>query len=163
MISARLVELIQNHAPQLAADTVSDLLTNDRTGSFRGVPRHDLEARIFRIYNHLGDWIAAGHGFAEAEFEEWGRRRFGQGVPLSEILYAVLVMKQHLSRYIGEHGLLDAAFPRSDQDYVLPMHLHSLQELNGMVGSFFDRGLYHLARGYESALAGQPPAPATQS
>ena len=82
MISAHLVELIQNHAPQLTAETVADLATNPLTPSFRQVPKLDLEGRIFNVYNHLGDWIAAGHGFAEAEFEEWGRRRFDQGIPL---------------------------------------------------------------------------------
>lgn len=151
MISARLVELIQNHAPQLTSDTVADLLSNERTPSFRQVPRLDLEGRIFRVYNHLGDCLAAGQRFAETEFEEWGRRRFGQGMPLSEIVYAVLIIKQHLSRYISEHGLIEAAFPRTETDYVLPMHLHSLQELNGMVSHFFDRALYHLTRGYETA------------
>jgi hypothetical protein len=158
MIAARLVELIQNHAPQLTSDTVADLIANPRTPSFRQVAKLDLEGRIFNVYNHLGDWIAAGHAFAEEEFEEWGRRRFGQGIPLSEIVYAILVIKQHLSRYIREHGLLEAAFPRAEQDYVLPMHLHSLQELNGMVGSFFDRALYHLARGHESASSQRPAA-----
>jgi hypothetical protein len=158
MISARIVELIQNHAPQLTTDTVADLLTNEHTPSFRRAAPLDLEGRIFRIYNHLGDWIAAGQGFAEAEFEEWGRKRFGQGIALSEIVYAILVMKQHLSRYVSEHGLIEAAFPRTEQDYVLPMHLHSLQELNGMVNHFFDRALYHLAKGYEMAAARRPAA-----
>ncbi len=86
----------------------------------------------------------------QAEFEEWGRRRFGQGIPLSEIIYAVIVLKQHLRRYIRENGLVDAAFPRVEGDYVLPMHMHSLQELNAQVGDFFDKAVYHLARGYES-------------
>ena len=158
MISARLVELIQNHAPQLTSETVADLISDPHTPAFRNAPRLDLESRIFRVYSHLGGWISAGHGFAEAEFEEWGRRRFGQGIPLSEIIYAVLVMKRHLSRYIRDHGLLEAAFPRTEQDYVLPMHLHSLQELNGMVGSLFDRALFHLARGYEAAAAPGPAA-----
>jgi len=158
MISARLVELIQNHAPHLTSDTVDDLLKNEHTPSFRQVPRLDLEGRVFRVYNHLGDWIAAGQGFAEAEFEDWGRRRFGQGLPLSEIVYAILILKQHLGRYIRDHGLIEAAFPRVEQDYVLPMHLHSLQELNGMVSNFFDRALYHLARGYEAAATQRPTA-----
>lgn len=158
MISARLVELIQNHAPHLTSDTVDDLLANEHTPSFRHVPRLELESRVFRVYNHLGDWIAAGQGFAEAEFEEWGRRRFGQGLPLSEIVYGVLILKQHLGRYIRDHGLIEAAFPRVEQDYVLPMHLHSLQELNAMVSNFFDRALYHLARGYEAAATRRPTA-----
>jgi hypothetical protein len=151
MISARLVELIQNHAPQLTADTVNDLLTNEHTTSFRKVPRLEIENRVFRIYNHLGDCIAANQSFAKAEFEDWGRKRFGQGISLSEIVYSVIVIKAHLSRYIRDHGLLDAAFPRTEADYVLPMHLHSLQELNHMVSGFFDQALYHLMLGYEAA------------
>jgi hypothetical protein len=160
MISARLVELIQNHAPHLTSDTVDDLLTNERTTSFRQVPRRDLESRIFRVYNHLGDCISAGGGFAETEFEEWGRKRFGQGIAMSEILYAVLIIKQHLTRYTRDHGLIEASFPRIEADYVLPMHLHSLQELNAMLSEFFDRAVYHLARGYERAAEARSAPPA---
>jgi hypothetical protein len=63
----------------------------------------------------------------------------------------VIILKQHLRRYIRENGLVDAAFPRVEQEYVLPMHLHSLQELNFTVGVFFDEAIYNLARGYEAA------------
>jgi hypothetical protein len=158
MISARLVELIQNHAPRLTADIVSDLISNPHTRGFQAVPRLELEARIFRVYDHLGDWIAAGpDSVAEAEFEEWGRRRFGQGIALSEIVYAIILLKAHLSRYIQDHGLIDSSFPTTEADYVLPMHMHSLQELNRMVSLFFDRALYHLTLGFESAAANRPP------
>ena len=61
------------------------------------------------------------------------------------------MLKSHLRRYIREHGLMDAAFPRVEADYILPMHLHSLQELNGQVSDFFDEALYALALGYESS------------
>ncbi len=153
MISARLVELIQNHAPQLTSDIVNALITDPHTPAFRRVPKLDLEQRIFRIYHHLGDFIAAGQPLAEAEFEEWGRKRLGQGIPLSEIVYALILLKSGLSRYIREHGLIDATVPDSQADFVLPMHLHSLQELNAMVMGFFDRALYHLVLGYEGARA----------
>jgi hypothetical protein len=65
------------------------------------------------------------------------------------------VLKQHLRRYIHDNGLVDAAFPRAESEYILPMHLHSLQELNVRVGQFFDEALYHLACGYEG-LGSQP-------
>ena len=85
----------------------------------------------------------------QAEFTDWGRRRFDQGIPLSELIYAIIVIKQHLRRYISDNGLVDASFPRVESDYVLPFHLHSLQELNARVGQFFDEALYNLACGYE--------------
>lgn len=152
MIAAKLLDLIEVHAPQLTQDVVQDLLTNERTRGFRVVKREDLERRVFELLHHLGDWLGSPKAArVQAEFAEWGQRRFGQQVPISEILYAVVILKQHLRRYIQDNGLVDAAFPRVDRDYVLPMHLHSLQELNATVGTFFDEAIYHLARGYEAA------------
>ena len=151
MIAAKLIELIEIHATRLASDAAQDLATNTRTPGFRGVPRDDLEQRVYRLFRHLGDWIGSPKSErVEAEFAEWGRRRFGQGIPLSEIVYAILILKQHLRRYIREHSLIEEAFPHIESDYVLPMHLHALQDLNSRVGEFFDEALYHLARGYEA-------------
>jgi hypothetical protein len=150
MIAARLVELIEVHASRLARDVTQDLLTNGRTRGFRAVDHDDLEERIFQIVNHLGSWIGAPRSErVQAEFTDWGRRRFDQGIPLSELIYSIIVIKQHLRRYIHDHGLVDASFPRVEGDYVLPLHLHSLQELNANVGQFFDEALYHLTCGYE--------------
>ena len=152
MISAKLIELIEFHANRLTSDVAQDLATNERTRRFRTVPSRDLEQRVFQIFHHLGDWIGdPKHDRVQAEFTEWGRKRFGQGIPLSEVVYAVVLLKKHLRRYIRDNGLVDASFPRAEGDYVLPLHLHSLQELNTQVGEFFDEALYYLACGYESA------------
>jgi hypothetical protein len=150
MISAKVVELIEIHASRLTKDVAQDLATNARTPGFRAVSRAELEQRVFQIFHHLGNWIGDSKSAkVEAEFSEWGSHRFDQGIPISEVVYAIIVLKQHLRRYIGDNGLVDAAFPRTDSDYVLPMHLHSLQDLNARVGEFFDEALYYLARGYE--------------
>jgi len=150
MIAAKLIELIERQAGGLTRDVTKDLMTNDRTRGFRGVRQEDLEQRIFQLVNHLGNWIGAPKSErVEVEFTDWGRRRFDQNIPLSEIIYAIIVLKQHLRRYIQDNGLVDAAFPRIDGDYVLPLHLQSLQELNTQVGQFFDEALYFLSCGYE--------------
>ena len=150
MIAARLVELIEIHATGLTSDVIRDLITNERTRGFRAVRPQELEQRLFQILNHLGDWIGDPRSaMVQSEFEDWGRRRFDQGISLSEIVYAVIVLKQHMARYIVDNGLVDASFPLVDNDYVLPMHLTSLQDLNTRVSQFFDEAIYHLARGYE--------------
>jgi len=150
MVAERLVELIEIQAPRLAADVTQDLMTNARTIGFAGVKRVELEERLFQLLHHLGNWISDRRSEkVQLEFADWGRRRFDQGIPISQIVFAIIVLKQHLRRYIRDHGLVEASFPRVDGDYVLPMHLHSLQELNAQVGLFFDEALYHLAVGYE--------------
>jgi hypothetical protein len=150
MIAEKLIELIEINAARLSADVAADLAGNERTRGFSRVLRSELEERIFQIVHHLGDWIADRRSAkVKAEFADWGRRRFGQGIPLSEIIYAIIVLKQHLRRYIRDHGLVEASFPRVEQDYVLPMHLNSLQALNTQVDLFFDEALFHLASGHE--------------
>lgn len=153
MVAERLVELIEIQAHRLAADVAQDLMTNERTIGFRNVSRVDLEERMFQLLHHLGNWISDRRSEkVQLEFADWGRRRFNQGIPISQIVFAIIILKQHLRRYIRDHGLVEASFPRVDGDYVLPMHLHSLQDLNAQVGLFFDEALYHLAQGYETQL-----------
>ena len=152
MIAEKLVELVEIHASRLSADVAQDLATNARTRGFHKVPRADLEARVFRLFHHLGDWISDRRSEkVKVEFADWGVRRFDQEIPLSEIVYAIIVLKQHLRQYIRDNGLVEATFPRTEMDYVLPMHMNSLQELNLQVGQFFDEALYHLTIGYEQA------------
>jgi len=150
MISAKLVELIELHSTRLTADVAAELQSNERTRGFHAVRLDDLEQRLFQLLHHLGDWIGDPRSDkTRDEFAEWGSRRFDQGIPLSELIYAIIIIKQHLRRYVTDNGLVDASFPRMEGDYVLPLHLHSLHDLHGQVGQFFDEALYHLAKGYE--------------
>lgn len=81
-----------------------------------------------------------------------GRVRFRENVPVSELVYALVITKRHLRRYIREHGLIEST-DRIAHEELLPLDLYSVQELNYQVGDFFDRALYHLARGYEAEAA----------
>jgi hypothetical protein len=163
MISAKLIELIEIHATGLTRVLTAELTTNELTKGFRSVPPLDLEQRIFEILHHLGDWIGAPKSQrVDAEFSDWGGRRFGQGIPLSELVYAMILLKRQLHRYIQDNGLVDAAFPKVEADYILPMHLHSLQELNQQVTAFFDEALYALTKGYETRSVQRVSAPPTR-
>jgi hypothetical protein len=153
MLTSRLIQLIETHAESLANEAVQDVLTNEGTSSFRRVPIAELRPRIAALYQNLGKWI--GNPKEEAvrkEYEEWGRTRFRQGIPLSEIVYCVILTKTHLRRFIREHGLVVFSGDRVTPGELVPVELYGIQELNYMVGEFFDRALYHLARGYEAAV-----------
>lgn len=150
MLSTRLIELIQSHAEQLTREVLKEFATNPRTSHWKVVPAEELEQRVRRTYQNLGSWIGDPKEDAiRTEYEDWGRRRHRSGIPLSEIVYAVLLIKQHLRRYIREHGLTEVSGDRQPPLELLPVHLYGIQELNDLVGEFFDRALYHLARGYE--------------
>jgi RsbRD-like negative regulator of sigma factor len=152
MLTSRLMEFIETHARSLIGETLQDIQTNERTPSFHRMPAAELEQRVAALYLNLRKWIGNPEDDdVRKEYEEWGRKRFRQGVPLSEIIYFVILAKAHLRRFIREHGLVAFAGERVTPDELVPVQLYGIQELNYMVGEFFDRALYHLARGYEEA------------
>ena len=154
MLGARLLVLIQTHAGSLTHDVVKELTTNPRTPAFRRLNTTEVESRIAALFFNLGKWIGDPDERAvRDEYEELGRARSREGVPISELVYALLLTKQHLRRYIRDHGLLDFPGDRVAPDELLPVELYSIQELNYQVGDFFDRALYHLAHGYETEAA----------
>jgi hypothetical protein len=159
LLSARLIELIQTHAESLTRDVLKNYATNPRTRHWSVVPAAELEQRIISTYRNLGNWIGDPREEAvQAEYEEWGRKRYRNGIPLSEVVFAVILLKQQLRKYIREHGLVEHSRDRQASLEILPVHLYGIQELNSLVGDFFDKALYHLARGYEmEARAAQAP------
>ena len=68
-----------------------------------------------------------------------GRKRRGEDVPLSEVVYALVLIKEHLRQYIQAVGLVDSA-----------VELYLEEELHLMIGHFFDRAVYHTVKGYEA-------------
>jgi hypothetical protein len=151
MLGARLLQLIESHAGPLSREVVDDLMTNERTPAFRRLHPADVETRVAAVFYGLGKWLDDGDADAvRDEYEEMGRTRFRQGVPVSELVYALVITKSHLRGYIREHGLVDFAGDRVAPQELLPLELHSIQDFNYRVGEFFDRALYHLARGFEA-------------
>ena len=141
MPSNGLIELIDKHTEGLTQAAFKDLLMNPRTPAFRGVPREQAAGRVTALYRSLARWLADHDDDAvRAAHEDWGRTRFDQRIPISEIVYGVLVAKGHLRQYARDHGLAE------------------LQTLEPAIGEFFDRALYYLVRGYEMRAASPPPS-----
>jgi len=161
MLANRLIQLIENHSEALTQEAVHDVLANEKTKSFRKVSRAELKPRIAALYQNLGKWLGIPDEDAiRQEYEDWGRTRFRQGIPLSEITYVLILTKKHLRKFIREHGLVHFSGDRVTPNELLPVELYAIQELNYLVGEFFDRALYHLVRGYELAAAAHAAAAA---
>jgi len=152
MLATRLIQLIENHSKSLTQEAMNDLLTDENTRSFRRVSKVELEPRIASLYQNLGKWIGnPNEDDIRQEYEQWGRNRFHQEVPFSDIVYVLILTKKHLRKFIREHGLVNFSADRVIPEDLVGVELYAIQELNYRVGDFFDRALYHLVRGYEVA------------
>jgi len=111
------------------------------------VPEAELTERLRELYAHLGDWIGEQTtDRIEARYTEIGRRRYEVGVPLADAVYALILIEQHLRRFVRDHAIARSA-----------VELYSEEQLHQMVWSFFHRAVYFMVKGYEDerrAMAG---------
>ena len=141
MLSDRLVQMIEEHAEKLTHSLVNDLRSNKHTTHYHALTGDELHRRTYDVYRHLGQWIASKTEQAiESNYIELGETRRAEGVPLSEVLYALILTKSHLRDYIRFTGMSDSA-----------IDLHRERELQQLVTQFFDKAIYCTAKGYEQA------------
>ena len=143
MIAARLVRLIQAHSEELAKRLVEKGLSSERMSDMRKVPREELQLRAYEIYHNLSDWLLTKtESDIEKRYTAIGARRARQGVALSHLLYAIMLVKENLFEFLERQGLVE-----------FPIELYQQLELFQLVDKFFNRAIYYAARGYESARA----------
>lgn len=143
LLAFRLLRLIESHSDQLAAGALSKLQHCTKTSSFRDLPAEEYKQRVHEIYRSLGEWLLGKtESDIERRYTEIGRRRYEQGVPLSELIWAINLAKQYLLEFLAEQ----AAAQKTAEVFG---ELEVLQLLE----QFFDRANYYAAVGYESTHA----------
>lgn len=142
LLAYHLVRLIERHADELANGLSQQVQKSPRTAEFcRRVPAQDLKLRVYEIYHDLGEWLLRRtEGDIERRYREIGIRRAAQGVPFSELAYAIILTKENLWSFL----LKNAGVDRTIEVYG---ELELLQQLD----YFFDRAITYAAAGYESA------------
>lgn len=142
MLSTRLVQLIEDHADNIAAGIVRSYERDERLTHLRNLPASDLRARCLEILRRFGYWLTTSREEEIArEFGPVGRLCAHQDIPLHEVVHGLHVMKRHILDYIRGQGL--------DLDTV---SLYAEEELEHQVGSFFDSVVYYEVFGYDSQL-----------
>ncbi len=143
MLAYRLVRLIETHSDQLARGLMHKLAGCDKTRDYNKVPPEEFRQRVYGIYHNLGEWLL---GKSEAEIErrytEIGATRHVQGVPLSQLVYAITLTKEHLFEFMKHNAALDQ-----------PVEIFGELELLQLLDQFFDLAQFYAALGYERARA----------
>lgn len=143
VLSTRLVRMIEDHAEKITGTLVNDLQSNPRTPAYHGLSRHELHRRIFEVYRNLGRWlIDEADETIESAYSELGKVRFAEDIPLSEVVYALILTKYHLHDYISTSALLDSA-----------VELYQERELQRFSSQFFDKAIYYTVQAYMQEAA----------
>lgn len=139
----RLVRLIETHSNELASALLNRVRSSDATPDYYVVPDEDLKDRVYDIYRHLGDWLITRNEFdLEQQYEKIGARRAKQGVPFSQVAWAIVLTKDNLWESLKLHSEMER-----------PVEVFGELEMLQLLDHFFDRAIYFAAVGYEKACA----------
>lgn len=142
-LSGRLIRLIERNAEELTQGTVRKLQSSLLTKSYHNLPQHELYNRAYEVYHNLGRWLWEKSGDAvQSWYNGLGDERCEEAVPLTEVLWALVLTKERLLEYVASSVFADSA-----------VELYQQQEFHMLVGHFFDRALCYTAEGYERRAA----------
>jgi hypothetical protein len=140
MLSDRLIRIIERRAEELTRGVVEKLQSNPRTPSYHRLLRDELYERVYAVYHDLGAWLREKTELAiQAWYHDLGRKRIDEGIPLAEVLWALVLTKYQLRDCISTSALADSA-----------MELYRKQEIDRLINEFFDRAACYTAEGYEA-------------
>jgi hypothetical protein len=119
---------------------------------FARLPESELTEVCRRVLRNLGNWLVSG---SESDiawiFERIGAERHRGGIPLSEAIRVVQLLKDATISFIQDEGPVENS-----------VELYAEEELENQLGRFFDLLVFHLARGYENP-SGAPPRAMAES
>jgi len=142
MLSAKLIQMIEEHADTLSKAVVRQLRSNARLPALGQLPEGELRDRALDILRRLGHWLAeSNEKEISSHFGEVGRRRAAQHIPLHEVIYGLQLLKRRILHFARDQGI-----------DLTTLQLYAEEELEHQVGIFFDTVIYEVARAYEKAL-----------
>ena len=141
MLAYRLVRLIETHSAGLADGLLAKVQNSEFTRDYRNVPPGDLQVRVFEIYRHLGDWLLGKSEFDIKErYLEIGKRRAEQQVPLSQVVWVIVLTKENLWDYLKQEAGMER-----------PTEIFGELEMLRLLDQFFDRAIFYASMGHEQA------------
>jgi hypothetical protein len=149
--SFTLVQLIQDHAEDIASLAVEHIKRDPRLESMATIAHDELERRASNILRNLGEWLVATDPEIVSWAERLGSTRFSQSMPLNEVIRATFILKTTIIDFIRQQHVVWTA-----------VQIYTEEETEHRIGRFFDDLVCHVARGYELARTAAAPGMATK-
>ena len=140
MVSGKLIQLIEAHQEQIAANVLREIHKHPDLAHMRRLPDAELRDRGQMILENLGHWLSGNEAEIEQRYEILGKTRFEESIPLQESVRALSIIKNKMLDFVHNQGMATTS-----------LNLYAEEELQRRVGRFFDELIIHMVRGYEDA------------
>ncbi len=139
MLAHRLMRLIETHADSLAETLEARIANSERCAEYSRVSAVELKTLVSGIYGQLGQWLVTKtEEDIERRYTMIGTRRAEENVPVSQLLWCIMLVKENLWEYLRDNENLENT-----------AQIFGELVLTQMVDQFFDRAMYYAVRGHE--------------
>lgn len=144
MLSSRLIQMVSEHRDQIAERVIWQVRRDSKLLELGKLPESELRERASEILQHLGTWLISKEEDLARRYEQLGRTRFEEGIPLHEVVYALQLIRENMIQYVRDQGMGPT-----------PLELYAEEELEYGADRIFDTIIYYFVRGYERAMRQQ--------
>ncbi|MFH1329441.1 MAG: NUDIX domain-containing protein [Actinomycetota bacterium] len=142
MLSDALVRLVEERADEICDRWLEVIRHNPTTPSYGRFDLTEVRRAAREALSQFCAWLLEEGRDEEPEafYAEVGRRRASQGFGLWEVISALTLLRKEIWAFAREHQVLAS-----------PMDVYRVMELSRRIVHFFDKALFHTARGYLAA------------
>lgn len=99
--ASKLVDVTEHHAEEIARQWLKAVRTNPKTPSYRDIPEEQAIRQAVNFYTNFRGMIFADDPYEAARqfIVPFAERRYREGIPLSEAVYALTLMRRHMWLY----------------------------------------------------------------
>jgi hypothetical protein len=142
MLSGKLIHLIEQNWDEIARRVIEQVRSDSEFAHLRALPEIELREWGQNILHNLDHWLSAGNETELARhYEELGRVRFTEQVPLHEAVRGLCTLREKMTDYVQENF-----YAKNSLEFCAE------EELERRLSRFFDLLLCNMVRGYERAL-----------
>ena len=136
MQAEELIRMIHEQAHPMLEGLFGELRTNLGTSHYHRLSNEEFFRRGNAVLLRLTEWLTSRNVAAvHHSSEELGRERFTEGIPLGQVVLALILVEKQIWEYARQAGK------------------HPDESLRLIVAEFFARLIYSAALGYEEVLA----------
>ncbi len=142
MLYSKFIRIVEEHAEKITGEWMKEVKSNPSTTGYRNIPDNILSTRIYDVYKKFGLWILQDEPSDIRTGEHYfmlGRERAAEKIHLSEVVYAMLLSRNVMFKFILNEAIINTPFDTQQA-------FEFFQKAN----NFYDKAVYLVCLGYES-------------
>lgn len=139
MVYESLIAIVEGHLDNLTETWAQEVKRSEYLTTYKSLDDKELYNRGMILFSNLLNWLLKGASNEDAAnyFKEIGEKRIKEGVPLTEVYYALYLEKKVLWSFVAWKDEVSGVIKAADAI-----------EFMTVINNYFDLGDFYIIKGY---------------